>query len=96
MSTYRLTQGTERWKIDPLKFDQLNRWQLYHAGAESWKGLRLFATAEAAMAAVAGGNTGVEAWDRRPHKAGDFAPAKWTQTFCAGEPELDPLSSRAS
>jgi hypothetical protein len=78
MTTYRHTHGTERWKIDLLKFDQLNRWQLYRAVNESWKGLRLFESAEEAMAAVAGGNTGVELWDLAPHNASDFAPSQWT------------------
>lgn len=76
--TYRHTQGTQRWKIGPLKFDQLNRWQLSHAVGEAWKGLRLFATADAAMAAVAGGTTGVEDWDRAPHDPSDFEMAKWS------------------
>jgi hypothetical protein len=78
MNTYRFTAASERWKIGALKFDQLNRWQLYHAVGESWKGLRLFASAEEAMAAVASGSTGVDVWDRTPHEAADFALAKWS------------------
>ncbi|HVU35327.1 MAG TPA: hypothetical protein VHE61_17960 [Opitutaceae bacterium] len=76
--TYHLTSETERWKIEPLKFDQINRWKLFHAVGEAWKGLRGFPTAEAAMAAVAGGKTGVEIWDGTPHDDADFAPAKWS------------------
>jgi hypothetical protein len=76
--TYRFTQGAERWKIDTMKFDQLNRWQLYHAVNEAWQGLRLFATPEAAMSAVGEGHTGVETWDSRCHLATDFTPDKWS------------------
>lgn len=76
--TYRFTHGAERWKIDPLKFDQLNRWQLYHAVNEAWRGLRLFETAEAAMTAVAEGKTGVASWDAEPHNVPDFAPNQWS------------------
>ena len=76
--TYRFTRGTERWKINALKFDQLNRWQLYLAVGEVWKGLRLFATPEEAMTAVADGNTGVASWDACRHPATDFTPDKWS------------------
>ena len=76
--TYRFTTGPERWKIGALKFDQLNRWQLYRAINESWKGLRLFSTAEEAMTAVAAGNTGFDAWDTAPHNPADFAAEKWS------------------
>ena len=76
--TYRFTNGTERWKIDPLEFDQLSRWQLYRAVNEVWSLLKVFSTPEAAMAAVAGGNTGVTAWDAGAHEAADFAKDKWS------------------
>ena len=76
--TYRFTNGTERWKIDPLEFDQLSRWQLYRAVNEVWSLLKVFSTPEAAMAAVAGGNTGVAAWDAGAHEAADFAKDKWS------------------
>lgn len=76
--TYRFTTGPERWKVDPLKSDQLNRWQLFHAIDESWLGLRLFSTAEAAMTAVAVGNTGDDAWDTTAHEPADFAAEKWS------------------
>ena len=76
--TYRFTTGPERWKVGALKFDQLNRWQLYRAVDESWKGLRLFATPQDAMMAVAAGTTGVAAWDNTPHERADFAAAKWS------------------
>lgn len=76
--TYRFTQGPERWKVAPLKFDQLNRWQLFHAVDEAWLGLRLFATAETAMSAVAHGQTGVDLWDGTPRDAADFTPDKWS------------------
>ncbi len=76
--TYRFTNGAERWKVEALPFDQLNRWQLYHAVNEAWKGHRLFSTAEAAMAAVADQNTGVDAWDAARHDPVDFAPDKWS------------------
>lgn len=76
--TYRFTKGSERWKVDPLKCDQLNRWQLYHAVNEAWQGLRLFPSAEAAMSAVGNGNTGVDCWDEGAHDPGDFTPDKWS------------------
>ena len=76
--TYRFTTGQERWKVGALKFDQLNRWQLYRAVDESWKGLRLFATAEDAMLAVAAGNTGVTTWDTAQRDPADFAAGKWS------------------
>lgn len=76
--TYRFTTGTDRWKIHPLKFDQLNRWKLSLAVDEVWKGLRLFASAEEAMSAVAHGNTGVESWDACHHPAADFTLDKWS------------------
>lgn len=76
--TYRLTQGTERWKVAPLKFDQLNRWQLYRAVNEAWQGLRIFASAEAAMSAVASGNTGVDVWDTATHDPKEFVAGKWS------------------
>lgn len=76
--TYRFYDKTERWKIDPLKFDQVNRWKLFHAVGEAWKAVRSFESAEAAMAAVAGGSTGVKGWDGTPHDAAEFAPAKWS------------------
>lgn len=75
--TFCLTQGTERWRIASLKFDQLNRWKLYFAVGDAWRGLRLFPTAEEAMRAVAHGNTGVDAWDASQHAATDFTPDKW-------------------
>lgn len=64
--------------VDVLKPDTLNRWQLYHAVDESWNGLRLFPTAEAAMSAVAEGNTGVDTWDAATHNPADFATEKWS------------------
>lgn len=79
---YRFTKGTERWKIHPLKFDQLNRWKLSLAVEEVWKGLRLFASAEDAMRAVAHGKTGVESWDGCQHAADDFTPDKWSAEPC--------------
>jgi hypothetical protein len=60
---HRFTNGTERWKIHPRKFDQLNRRKLSLAVDQVWKGLRLFATPEDAMRAVVHGKTGVESWD---------------------------------
>jgi hypothetical protein len=76
--TYRFTRSEERWKIDPLKFDELNRWRLYHAVDETWEGLEVFATAEAAMSAVAEGMTGSSTWDTARHQLADFAPDKWS------------------
>jgi hypothetical protein len=76
--TYRFTNGAERWKIDPLEFDQLSRWQLFQAVNEAWSLLKVFSTPEAAMAAVAGGNTGVPAWDAGSHDPADFAKEKWS------------------
>lgn len=76
--TYRFTTGSERWKVDALKFDQLNRWQLYHAVDETWKGLRLFSTAESAMLAVAAGETGVDGWDAASHDPAEFTTEKWS------------------
>ena len=77
--TYRFTEGPERWKVDALKFDQLNRWQLYRAVDESWKGLRLFSTPEDAMIAVAKGHTGVHTWDTAARDPGAFTPDKWSR-----------------
>jgi hypothetical protein len=76
--TYRFTTGPERWMIDVLKPDHLGRWQLYHAVDESWKELRLFSTAEAAMMAVAAGKTGVDAWDAATHDPAEFTAEKWS------------------
>ena len=76
--TYRFTNGVERWKIDPSKLDHLGRWELYRAVNEAWSLLKVFSTAEAAMAAVGGGHTGVEAWDAGHHNAADFAKDKWS------------------
>jgi hypothetical protein len=63
--------------VAPLKFDQLNRWQLSRAINEAWRRLKLFPTAEAAMAAVAEGNTGVDTWDAG-RREGDFAADHWS------------------
>lgn len=76
--TYRMTKGTERWKINALRLDQLNRWKLYLAAGAGWKELRLFATPEEAMIAVAHGTTGVESRDACRHPATDFTPDKWS------------------
>jgi hypothetical protein len=76
--TYRSTNGDERWKIDALKFDPLSRWRLYHAVNQAWRRLQIFSTAEAAMAAVAKGNTGVPTWDAVPHNPADFTDEKWS------------------
>lgn len=62
----------------PLKFDQLNRWQLFHAVNDAWQGLRIFASAEAAMSAVANGTTGVDSWDAEKHDPKEFVAGKWT------------------
>jgi hypothetical protein len=76
--TYRFTNGAERWKIDAVAFDPLKRWRLYHALNEAWRGLQLFASAKAAMAAVAEGNTGVDGWDAGSHNPAEFAADKWS------------------
>jgi hypothetical protein len=76
--TYRFTTGPERWKVEAMKFDQLNRWQLYRAAEESWKRLRVFPTAEEAMRAVGAGDTGADTWDAASHDRSDFTPDKWS------------------
>ena len=76
--TYRYTRGEERWKIDALRFDPLNRWQLYHAVKETWRKLEVFSSAKAAMVAVGYGKTGVENWDASPHNPTDFVAGNWS------------------
>ena len=76
--TYKLTTLEPRWKIDPVTFDQLDRWQLCVARDEAWKRLKCFPTAEAAMDAVASGATGVAAWDTVRHDPADFTIEKWS------------------
>lgn len=76
--TYRFIQGEARWKIDALRFDPLNRWQLRHLVNDAWLALGLFSSAKAAMAAVASGKTGVENWDSSPHNPAEFTTVKWS------------------
>ncbi|MDO8540566.1 MAG: hypothetical protein Q7S40_09045 [Opitutaceae bacterium] len=76
--TYTLMTAEQRWKIDAVKFDQLNRWQLFVAGDTVWMRVNYFPTAEAAMEAVASGATGVEAWDAERHNRADFEKEKWS------------------
>ena len=73
--TYRVTYGTVRWKLAPLKFDLLNRRQLWRAGKDAWAGPCIYASADAAMGAIANGSTGVGPGDADTH---EFVAAKWT------------------
>ena len=73
--TYRVTYGTVRWKFAPLKFDLLNCRQLLRAGKVASAGPWIYASADAAMNAVANGSPGAAGWDADTH---GFVAAKWT------------------
>jgi hypothetical protein len=76
---YRITANDEQWRVQQVKFDQLNRWHLYVVRNERWKALKYFTSADEAMQAVAGGQTGVVSWDSTPHDPSDFVKEKWVE-----------------
>jgi hypothetical protein len=69
----------EQWRVEQVKFDQLNRWRLYIVRNERWVAISYYPSVEEAMQAVAAGRTGVATWDAVSHDPDEFAKEKWSE-----------------